>query len=105
MRIERIKQLERFYQEDPGDPFNAYALALEYRAVDTEKTRQLFNFLLDRHPDYLPTYYAAATFFVDAGDADRSMRIFENGMELAGKQGDAKALRELRSAYEENFEM
>ena len=30
MGTDRIRQLEKFYEEDPLDPFNIYALALEY---------------------------------------------------------------------------
>ncbi len=100
MRSERIRQLEKFYQDDPGDPFNSYALALEYLSTSPEKTRELFELLLTRHPDYLPTYYAAATFFADVEEWERATQVFERGIELAQKVGDAKTLRELRSAYE-----
>ncbi len=101
MHSERIKQLEKFYEDDPGDPFNAYALALEYLTRDAAKTRQLFELLLEKHADYLPTYYHAAKFFADGGDQERATGIFEAGIELARKNGDAKALRELRAAYDE----
>ena len=56
MATDRIKQLEKFYEEDPLDPFNAYALALEYLHSEPQKSRLLFESLLQGHAEYLPTY-------------------------------------------------
>ena len=33
----RIEQLKQFAKEDPNDPFNKYALALEYQKTDARK--------------------------------------------------------------------
>lgn len=101
MPADRLKQLEQFYQEDPRDPFNLYALALEYFKSDSSKTRELFDVLLEEHPDYLPTYYHAGKLYEDLGDTATASQIFEKGIELATKKNDAKALRELRSAHDE----
>lgn len=101
MATERIKQLERFFAEEPGDPFNRYALALEYRHVDPEKARSFFEALLQEHPDYLPAYYHAAQFFQISGDRPKAIRLFEEGISLARKTNDLKTLRELRSALDE----
>ena len=101
MPTDRIKQLQQYCEEDPSDPFNFYALALEYLSIDTAKTRELFDTLLERHSDYLPTYYHAAKFFQDLGENDKAALIYEVGLALAKKLDDSKALRELRSAYDE----
>ena len=101
MSNERLKQLREFYEEDPSDPFNAYALALEYQKVDVQKATQFFEMLLENHGDYLPTYYHAAKFFQDRGDKDKAIGIYETGISLARKLGDYKSQRELKSAYDE----
>lgn len=101
MPTDRIKQLQQYCEEDPSDPFNRYALALEYLSIDAAKTRELFDFLLERHPDYLPTYYHAAKFFQDQGESDKAALTYEAGLTLAKKLDDSKAFRELRSAYDE----
>lgn len=101
MPTQRIKQLLQFYEEDPGDPFNLYALALEYLNHDLARSRALFETLLAEHEGYLPTYYHAAKFFQQHGEHERATAIFENGMALAKRLNDQKALRELRSAYDE----
>lgn len=101
MATERIKQLQQFYDEDPSDPFNLYALALEYMKTDRGRARQLFETLIQHHADYLPVYYQAAQLCADTGDRARAVQIFENGIALAKKLNDRKAQRELQSAYDE----
>jgi Tfp pilus assembly protein PilF len=101
MATERIKQLQQYCDEDPSDPFNIYALALEYRNVDPLKARELFDALLRHHSTYLPTYYHAAKFFQEQGENSKAVGIYEVGIALAKKLKDDKTLRELRSAYDE----
>lgn len=101
MPTDRIITLEKFYEEDPNDPFHAYALALEYLNYDPAKSRMLFERLLDVHQEYLPTYYHAAKFFQETGEREKAILIFEKGIALAKKINDRKAQRELQSAYDE----
>ena len=101
MATERIKQLQQYYAEDPHDPFNIYALALEYLRLEPAKARQLFDILLAHHGEYLPTYYHAARFFQDSGEKEKAIKIFQSGIALARKLNNSKALRELQSAYDE----
>ena len=51
-----LTQLKIFYEEDPSDPFNLYALAMEYLKTDTAESGRLFEILLHDHSYYLPTY-------------------------------------------------
>jgi len=93
--------LEKYYEEDPGDPFNVYALALEYLNYDQRRARALFETLLKLHEEYLPAYYHAAKFFQNAGEKEKAIEVFEKGIALAKKINDSKTLRELKSAYDE----
>lgn len=101
MPTDRIRMLEKFHEEDPADPFNTYALALEYLKHDPKRSRALFEVLLRYHEDYLPAYYHAAKFYQDMGEREEAVRVFEKGIALARKVDDRKALRELKSAYDE----
>ncbi len=101
MPSDRIIQLQKFYEEDPGDPFNLYALALEYLKYDPAKARILFVRLLEIHDGYLPTYYHAAKLFQETGDKEKAIAVYESGIALAKKLNDTKTLRELKSAYDE----
>jgi tetratricopeptide (TPR) repeat protein len=94
----RLVQLLSFYEEDPNDPFNVYALALEYQSHDHARAAHFFEELLLHFPQYLPTYYHAADFFA-AVDVEKTLAIYEKGIALAQEQQKPKALEELRRAY------
>ena len=101
MPSDRLSQLQEFYNDDPRDPFNLYALALEYLKKEPVTACELFNKLLQDQPDYLPTYYHAAKLYTELGDKEKAVTIYANGIALAKKLNDVKTLRELRSAYDE----
>ena len=98
---ERIKQLEQFIVDDPDDPFNYYALALEYAKEDEHKARATFIYLVSEHQNYLPSYYQLAKLYDRLGQKENATDIFEKGIQIAKSQNDLKTLRELRSALEE----
>ena len=101
MPSDRLTQLQEFYNDDPRDPFNLYALALEYLKYEPATARDLFGKLLQEQPEYLPTYYLAAKLHIELGEKEKAVAIFENGIALASKLNDTKAMRELKSAYDE----
>lgn len=96
---DRINQLLQFLEEDPNDAFTLYALALEYQKSDVKKARATFEQLTSQHPDYLPTYYAAAHFLMESGNQQQVETLFLKGIDLAKAQNNKKALMELQSAY------
>ncbi|MCX2745665.1 tetratricopeptide repeat protein [Mangrovivirga sp. M17] len=98
MNKQRIELLKTYIKEDSSDPFNYYALALEYLDENRTEAEEYFVKLLETFPEYLPTYYHAAHFFMDS-DPDKTSEIFEEGIKLAQIQGDLKTLAELRNAY------
>lgn len=99
--VNRLDQLLSFYEEDPNDPFNVYVLAIEYVKSDPEKAKKLFYKLLSEFPDYLATYYHAAKLYEEVGERDEALETYRKGIELARKQQNQKAQRELQSAYDE----
>lgn len=101
MNSERLKMLHQFAEEDPGNAFNWYALALEYQHSDPAQASRLFDKLLVEFETYLPTYYMAATHYAHQGDADKAIRIFQKGITIAHTQGDRKTAGELRSGLDE----
>lgn len=102
MNTTRLEQLRQFLKEDPNDPFNLYALALEYlRLAETDEARRYFELLLKEHADYLPTYYHAAKFYETLDMTDEALRLLKKGMELARTQHQDKTLRELKSYHDE----
>ena len=99
MNPDRVKQLEKFLQEDPNDAFSKYALALEYLHTNKLKTEELFDNLLKNHPEYIGTYYHAAALHSELGNLEKAESIYIQGIEKAKELKEAHALRELQTAY------
>lgn len=95
----RIEQLLVFLKEEPDNPFNLYALALEYQNHDAETATSYFELLLQNHKNYLPTYYHAAAFFASRDEIEKAKTLYEEGIKLALDTNESHALRELRNAY------
>lgn len=98
--LNRLQALKQFCDEEPQNPFNWYALALEYESIDPTQTENLFNQLLKDHESYLPTYFPAAHFFASQNKLDKALQIFEDGIKLAQSQNESKTAKELSSALE-----
>jgi tetratricopeptide (TPR) repeat protein len=88
-----------FYEEDPDDPFNVYALAIEYSKYDTGKAEAFFEILLEKHEEYLPTYYHAGAFFALQENVKKAEEIYQKGLALALLQKNTKTHQELLRAY------
>jgi tetratricopeptide (TPR) repeat protein len=97
----RLEALQKFLEEDPTDPFNWYALALEYAKSDREKALILFEKLLADFDQYIPTYYHAAHLYLQLGQTEKAIQTFQQGIAKAGMQNDLKAVKEMKSALDE----
>lgn len=100
MNNQRIQQLIRFVQEEPNEPFNVYALAMEYVANDPAQARTYFDDLLTRFPDYLPTYYHAAALYAETNEREQAAALYDKGIDLARTQQNQKTLLELQRAQQ-----
>ncbi|GAB2581207.1 tetratricopeptide repeat protein [Spirosoma areae] len=100
MNNERIEELSRFVEEEPNEPFNVYALAMEFLNGRPEQARIYFDQLLINHPDYLPTYYHAAALYTKFEERDRAAELYEKGIALAQAQNNQKTLQELQRAQQ-----
>lgn len=98
MNNDRLQQLIRFVEEEPGDPFNVYALAMEFVNGQPGQAQPYFDQLLTDHPDYLPTYYHAAALYAEQGERSRAAALYDKGIALARAQRNAKTLLELERA-------
>lgn len=97
----RIDQLIQFIKDDPDDPFNHYALALEYSKTNETRAIEIFQNLLKNHPQYIPVYYQLAQLYARDGQKEKAIQTFNTGIAIAREQHDLKTLRELNAALEE----
>lgn len=101
-KMSRIEMLQSFAEQEPENPFNWYALALEYQFDEPEKAASLYHKLLNEHKSYLPTYYHAAAFFAETGELLLAKKVYEEGIVLANEKNETNTLRELKNSYQ-NF--
>ncbi|SKC60391.1 tetratricopeptide repeat protein [Ohtaekwangia koreensis] len=99
--MNRLEQLRQFILDDPTDPFNHYALALEYAKSDVETAIAKFEELMRAHPEYLPSYYQAGNLFEAVGKRNQAIAVLQQGIALAKQQQQFKTLRELQSVLDE----
>lgn len=100
MASPRITQLKEFIREDPSDPFNHYALALEYLNVDKQKALEIFNNILSVHHDYLPVFYQLGKLYEELNEYENAIESYNRGILIAQQKNDLKTLRELRAALQ-----
>ena len=101
MSSTRIYQLIQFIKDDPRDPFNHYALALEYCKTNESKALGIFEDLAKNHPEYIPVYYQLGALYVRLGRVEKAIKTFRDGITTASKHGDHKTVRELNAALQE----
>lgn len=99
--MNRFEQLQRFYDEDPRDPFNLYGLALEISKSDRLQGHALFQQLIAGFPDYVPAYYQSAILAIELAKPAIAKDTLEKGMALAKSKNDIKAFRELQQLWNE----
>ncbi len=94
---ERLKNLTLFLELEPEDPFNWYAIAMEYKASDISKTKAYLEHLLSQFPNYLATYYQMSELLINAHQKIKAELLLEKGIALAKRQQDMNTLRELQN--------
>jgi len=99
---DRLTMLTQFLEQNPGDAFARYGLAMEYsRAGQTEQALEQFGKLLELHPDYTNGYFMAAQTLERSGRAAEAKKMLENGIEAAKRTGNKHALSEMSGMLEE----
>ena len=99
--MNRLDQLQKFYEEDPNDPFNLYGLALEISKANRQQGYVLFQQLITGFPDYVPAYYQSAILSIELAKPDDAKDILEKGMAWAKSKNDIKAFHELQQLWNE----
>lgn len=99
---DRLTMLRNFLEQNPGDAFARYGLAMEYSKLGkTEQALTEFNKLLELHPDYTNGYFMAAQTLERAGRTPEAKKMLESGIEAARRTGNRHALSEMSGMLEE----
>ena len=102
--MDRLQLLQEYYDQDPNDPFNLYGLALEYQKYNLKKSKELYDVLLGKFPEYLAAYYMTAKLCEELELEQDAIKIYEKGILVAQKQDNKKIENELKVALT-NLEM
>lgn len=101
MSTERLDQLRAMLQEEPGDAFLRYAIALELkRKGDLDEATAALEALLQDDPKHIASYYQLALLLADANRIEEAMRCCEAGALQCVVTGDRKARAELLELLE-----
>jgi tetratricopeptide (TPR) repeat protein len=97
--MDRIALLESFVARAPDDPFPRYGLAMELgNRGRVDDALAAFADLVQRAPDYLPTYLMYGNALVAATRLDEAREIYRKGIALARGKRDGKTAGELEAA-------
>ena len=97
--MDRLAALLEYLEEDPGDPFTRFAVALEYlKAGDESEARRTFEGLVEGRPDYVGAYYHLGGLYARQGLMEAAIATYRAGIEVANQQRDVHARSELQSA-------
>lgn len=97
--MDRIEILQEMIEEKPNDPFNFYALAIEFTKLEKhDQALEKFQFLTSQFPEYVATYYHYAQTLEKVNQQQKALEIYNLGMKVAQDSGDQHALSELKNA-------
>jgi tetratricopeptide (TPR) repeat protein len=71
------------------------------RLNETGKALQYYENLVNKHPDYVGTYYHLGKLYEALNRKPDAINIYEKGMEIAKKKRDNHAFAELQTVYRE----
>jgi len=93
--------LNEILEQNPGDAFARYGLALEYsKSGRVEDAMAEFAKLLAANPDYTPGYFMAAQTLAAANRTDEARKMLVDGIASAQRTGNAHAQSEMEAMLE-----
>lgn len=102
MKEARIAKLKALLEQDPGDSFSLYALALEYAGMDeTVQALELLEDLVRRDHSYVPAYQQLGYLYAKLGRSDDAVATFKRGISIAREQKDLHAQSEMQDALDD----
>lgn len=96
-----MEALKAMLAEDPANSFARYGLAIEYvKAGNFETAVSEFRSLLDADPNYAAAYFHGGQTLEKMGLVDEAKEMYERGIEVTSRSGDAHTRSELQGALD-----
>ncbi|MCX6624417.1 MAG: tetratricopeptide repeat protein [Acidobacteria bacterium] len=97
----RLEVLKQLVEQDPAGGFTRYGLALEYvNTGDLAQAITEFDELLRHNPNYAYGYFQRGKTLEKLGRTEEARATYRDGIEAAGRAGDAHARGEIQGALE-----
>jgi len=101
MSAARLDSLKRMVEQNPGDSFLRYGLAMEYRnGGDLERAAGEFRALVAANPDYTAAYYQGGQTLERLGRVEEAREMYREGVAAATRKGDHHARSEMQAALD-----
>ncbi len=99
----RIDKIQAMLQDDPGDAFLRYTLAMEYRKLDeNEKSLVLLTDLANHEePRYVAAFFMAAQQLVELDRMEEARTFLRDGIDEARRQDNQHAAAEMSELLSE----
>jgi tetratricopeptide (TPR) repeat protein len=101
MASNRLETLKNMVAQDPASAFARYGLAMEYVNLGRlDEAIDEFHSLLGSNPDYAAGYFHAGRTLERVGKLDEARSMYEKGIEVTSRTGDAHTRSELQAALD-----
>ncbi len=101
MSASRLEMLKEMVSQNPSDAFLRYGLAMEHRnSGDLEGAVREFRAIIAATPDYSPAYFHGGQTLERLGREDEARALYEAGVEVTRRKGEAHALAEMQGALD-----
>jgi tetratricopeptide (TPR) repeat protein len=99
MANSRIEILKSMVEQNPGDAFGRYGLAMEYvNAGELEAAVEQFHGLLEHNPNYSAGYFHGGQTLEKLGRTDDAKELYRRGIDVTRATGDGHTRSELEGA-------
>lgn len=93
--MSRIEKIESMLKSDPGDGFLRYALAMELRESDPERSLGILQELQRETPPRVSAFFMAGQLLHKQGRIPEARTALRDGIDEARSQGDSHAAAEM----------
>jgi tetratricopeptide (TPR) repeat protein len=101
MASNRLETLKSMLEQDPASAFARYGLAMEYANLGRfDEAMDEFHSLLGSNPDYSAGYFHGGRTLERMGKTDEARVMYEKGIEVTTRTGDAHTRSELQAALD-----
>jgi tetratricopeptide (TPR) repeat protein len=101
MASTRLEILKSMVQQNPGDSFARYGLAMEYRnSGDLAAAAKEFRALIAAHPDYSAAYFHGGQTLERLGQSAEARALYLQGIEAATRKGDFHTRDEIQAVLD-----